>query len=534
MGLKRRIIDQTNKNKRGFSSSYIVVWSSVPGTELGVPFSGDLERSLIGDPRAPLRQDPVPLVLLAWVPLKPELILNPAVFPSSGLSVNSFSATSSWGNSPPVGTWRKPPTASRNPPASSGTLARLHSPLQSRKGGYPCMQYPHCYLCFQERSAPRRRPLQGADQIPVQNHGRRPMGGRRRQPQQKQDPKMIRPDRTEETRNPLKDQLRTPGIETRAGTRAGQSRRQKKVLGDFCVGSFRVPQNDGQAGKPDEFGPGAFPYRGPEGLGLAWRLEEMIPGYFPPTAPLRQDPVLLVLLAWVPLKPELILNPDLLRCTTSSGILPTASLLPVYIPQPSLPYFCAPCFPISSSQLSIRNRLTMSKRSASSTPSMTNRAGWRRRVDSPVSRSDSSPDPGTRSEYDLAAPLPYAYAAPPSIGPASSVSEDDLVEWQRKYSLSSSAILQVPAVGVENGYDEVNIQTSAKTSIKYKLSQGNGNVTIPATNRFECDDQNTDKPSSVTTQRPNMHTAWSLRSDRARIPLGRYVATELEPRSVAM
>ncbi|KAF3554569.1 hypothetical protein F2Q69_00013617 [Brassica cretica] len=26
---------------------------------------------------APLRQDPVPLILLSWVPLKPELILNP-------------------------------------------------------------------------------------------------------------------------------------------------------------------------------------------------------------------------------------------------------------------------------------------------------------------------------------------------------------------------------------------------------------------------------------------------------------------------
>ncbi|KAF3606691.1 hypothetical protein DY000_02050139 [Brassica cretica] len=172
----------------------------------------------------------------------------------------------------------------------------------------------------------------------------------------------------------------------------------------------------------------------------------------------------------------------------------------------------------------------MSKRSASSTPSMTNRASSRRRVDSPASRSDSSPDPGTRSEYDLAAPLPYAYAAPLSIGPASSVSEDDLVEWQRKYSLSSSAILQIPAVGVENGYDEVNIQTSAKTS----LSQGNGNITKPATDRFECDDRNTDKPSSVTTQRPNMHTARSLRSDRARSKLGRYVATELEPSSVSM
>ncbi|KAH0866906.1 hypothetical protein HID58_073928, partial [Brassica napus] len=50
---------------------------SVPWTEFRVPSSGDLERSLIGDPRAPLRQDPVPLVLLAWVPLKLELILNP-------------------------------------------------------------------------------------------------------------------------------------------------------------------------------------------------------------------------------------------------------------------------------------------------------------------------------------------------------------------------------------------------------------------------------------------------------------------------
>ncbi|KAF3557002.1 hypothetical protein F2Q69_00013406 [Brassica cretica] len=38
-----------------------------------------------------------------------------------------------------------------------------------------------------------------------------------------------RSDQTElsETRNPLKDQLGTPGIETGAGTRTGQSRRQK-------------------------------------------------------------------------------------------------------------------------------------------------------------------------------------------------------------------------------------------------------------------------------------------------------------------
>uniref|UniRef100_M4FAS7 Uncharacterized protein n=1 Tax=Brassica campestris TaxID=3711 RepID=M4FAS7_BRACM len=63
--------------------------------------------------------------------------------------------------------------------------------------------------------------------------------------------------------------------------------------------------------------------------------------------------------------------------------------------------------------------------------------------------------------------------------------------------------------------------------IKYKLSRGNGNVSKPATDRFEYDDRNTDKPSSVTTQLPHMHTVQSMRSDRACVPFGRYVAAEL-------
>uniref|UniRef100_M4DZU8 Uncharacterized protein n=1 Tax=Brassica campestris TaxID=3711 RepID=M4DZU8_BRACM len=63
--------------------------------------------------------------------------------------------------------------------------------------------------------------------------------------------------------------------------------------------------------------------------------------------------------------------------------------------------------------------------------------------------------------------------------------------------------------------------------IKHKLSQGNGNVSKPATYRFEYDDRNTDKPSSVTTQLPHMQTARSMRSDQARTELGRYVATKL-------
>ncbi|KAF2608632.1 hypothetical protein F2Q68_00044755 [Brassica cretica] len=55
---------------------------------------------------------------------------------------------------------------------------------------------------------------------------------------------------------------------------------------------------------------------------------------------------------------------------------------------------------------------------------------------------------------------------------------------------------------------------------------GQENVAAPATDKSECDDQNTDEPSSVITQLPHMHTVRSLCSDRARAKLGRYVATK--------
>ncbi|KAF3514230.1 hypothetical protein F2Q69_00007593 [Brassica cretica] len=46
--------------------------------------------------------------------------------------------------------------------------------------------------------------------------------------------------------------------------------------------------------------------------------------------------------------------------------------------------------------------------------------------------------------------------------------------------------------------------------------------------------ETSDKSSKkVATQRPNACSARSLRSDRARAKIGRYVATELEPSSVA-
>ncbi|KAF3606652.1 hypothetical protein DY000_02046614 [Brassica cretica] len=62
---------------------------------------------------------------------------------------------------------------------------------------------------------------------------------------------------------------------------------------------------------------------------------------------------------------------------------------------------------------------------------------------------------------------------------------------------------------------------------------GQENVATPATDRSEYDDQNTDEPSSVITQLPHMHAVRSLRSDRARAKLGRYIATKRPFRSVA-
>ncbi|KAF3511972.1 hypothetical protein F2Q69_00009659 [Brassica cretica] len=60
-----------------------------------------------------------------------------------------------------------------------------------------------------------------------------------------------------------------------------------------------------------------------------------------------------------------------------------------------------------------------------------------------------------------------------------------------------------------------------------------GNIPRPTPDRSEYDDQNTDESSSIVTQLPYLHAVRSLRSDRASILLGRYVATELGPRSVA-
>ncbi|KAF3498440.1 hypothetical protein DY000_02052841 [Brassica cretica] len=88
----------------------------------------------------------------------------------------------------------------------------------------------------------------------------------------------------------------------------------------------------------------------------------------------------------------------------------------------------------------------MYKLSASSVPTAGDRARLKRRMDFPVSRSESSSEPGEGSDCDLMAPLPLscAYAAPPLVGPSSSVGEDELREWRNRYSLPSSIVLRVP------------------------------------------------------------------------------------------
>ncbi|KAH0883864.1 LOW QUALITY PROTEIN: hypothetical protein HID58_059960 [Brassica napus] len=85
-------------------------------------------------------------------------------------------------------------------------------------------------------------------------------------------------------------------------------------------------------------------------------------------------------------------------------------------------------------------------RSSTSVPMAADRARLKGRMESPVSRSDSSLEAGEGSDYNLMAPLPlsFVYAAPSLVGHASSVGEDDeLADWRSRYSLPSSIVLPV-------------------------------------------------------------------------------------------
>ncbi|KAF2601158.1 hypothetical protein F2Q70_00026541 [Brassica cretica] len=102
-------------------------------------------------------------------------------------------------------------------------------------------------------------------------------------------------------------------------------------------------------------------------------------------------------------------------------------------------------------------------------------------------------------------------------------------------------------VGVKNGYDEVNIQNvrrrKRETFFDKYFFEIDSSLRKALRRKHETSDKSSKK---VATQRPNACSVRSLRSDRARakprslrsdrasVPLGRYVATELEPSLVAM
>ncbi|KAL0704874.1 hypothetical protein Bca4012_071299 [Brassica carinata] len=84
----------------------------------------------------------------------------------------------------------------------------------------------------------------------------------------------------------------------------------------------------------------------------------------------------------------------------------------------------------------------MSKRSASSVPLSADESRSRRRVGSPASRSGSSSDTDVTPDCDLTAPVPLTYTTPLSLGPASTVTADDLVEWRDSHTPGEIAVYE--------------------------------------------------------------------------------------------
>lgn len=90
----------------------------------------------------------------------------------------------------------------------------------------------------------------------------------------------------------------------------------------------------------------------------------------------------------------------------------------------------------------------MSKHLSSSIPSTAEKTKTRRRIDSPVSKSDSSSDLHDESEMTsyphlrcLVLPRSLLWWAPDRL-----MGDDDMLEWRKKFSLPSSVVLRAPSL----------------------------------------------------------------------------------------
>ncbi|KAG5407588.1 hypothetical protein IGI04_013707, partial [Brassica rapa subsp. trilocularis] len=89
---------------------------------------------------------------------------------------------------------------------------------------------------------------------------------------------------------------------------------------------------------------------------------------------------------------------------------------------------------------------------------------------------------------------------------------------------ASSRVLGSKSVTTESMSESplaVKYRPNLNRTTKYRLSEGNRHVSKSAADKLEYGNKTVDKPSSIDTRRPSMHTARSLRSDRARAKLGR-------------
>ncbi|KAH0849155.1 LOW QUALITY PROTEIN: hypothetical protein HID58_091498 [Brassica napus] len=181
----------------------------------------------------------------------------------------------------------------------------------------------------------------------------------------------------------------------------------------------------------------------------------------------------------------------------------------------------------------------MSKRSGSSIPLTAEKVKSKKRLDSPISKSDSSSDPHDETEHNLLAPAPLSYAPliPPLVGPALLVGDDDFAEWRKKYLLPPYVVLRASSSSeqayncmpeeIAVAYLDLLIDISeflCAAGTHHALSEGESNVlrarTLPLEHRqvvYLLSSTTVAKPPYVRTcQETLRNIRWSLSRRRQR------------------